>query len=141
MKKRKKSLSFLIVASEFYPEITKKLVFEAKARCESLKIKHDIYYVNGSLEIPTLISMKIRKKKYDAVVALGCIIRGQTKHFDLIASAITNSLLQLSITNAIPITNAVLTCDNTKQAVIRSSKKMNRSKEAIDSALSILKYF
>ena len=141
MKKKKKDYKFLIVASEFYPEITKNLVLEARTHCKKLNIKNEIFFVNGSLEIPTLISMKIRKKKYDAVVALGCIIRGKTKHFDLIASAITDSLLQLSITNAIPVTNAVLTCDNMKQAAIRSSKKMNRSKEAIDSALSILKNF
>ncbi len=139
MKKKKKDYKFLIVASDFYPEITINLVSEARTHCKKLNIKNEIFFVNGSLEIPTLISMKIRKKKYDAVVALGCIIRGKTKHFDLIASAITDSLLQLSITNAIPITNAVLTCDNMKQAEIRSSKKMNRAKEAIDSALSILK--
>ena len=141
MKKKKKDYKFLIVASDFYPEITKNLVSEARTHCKKLNVKNEIFFVNGSLEIPTLISMKIRKKKYDAVVALGCIIRGKTKHFDLIASAITDSLLQLSITNAIPVTNAVLTCDNMKQAAIRSSKKMNRSKEAIDSALSILKNF
>tara|TARA_Y100001970_G_C13772274_1_gene621086 strand:+ start:9 stop:434 length:426 start_codon:yes stop_codon:yes gene_type:complete len=141
MKKKKKDYKFLIVASEFYPKITKKLVSETHTHCKNLNIEYDIFFVNGSLEIPTLISMKIRKKKYDAVVALGCIIRGQTKHFDLIASAITDSLLQLSTVNAIPITNAVLTCDNMKQALMRSSKKMNRSKEAIDSALSILKNF
>ena len=141
MKKKKKVYKFLIVASEFYPDITKNLVSEAQIHCNKLNIKNDIFFVNGSLEIPTLISMKIKKKKYDAAVALGCIIRGQTKHFDLIASAITDSLLQLSIINAIPITNAVLTCDNMKQAVMRSSNKLNRSKEAIDSALSILKNF
>ena len=141
MKKKKKDYKFLIVASEFYPHITKSLVSEAQTHCKKLNIKNDIFFVNGSLEIPTLISMKIKKKKYDAVVALGCIIRGQTKHFDLIASAITDSLLQLSTINAIPITNAVLTCDNMKQAKIRSSKKMSRAKEAIDSALSILKNF
>ena len=141
MKKKKKDYKFLIVASEFYPDITKSLVLEAKAHCKNIHINYDIFYVKGSLEIPTLISMKIRKNKYDAAIALGCIIRGQTKHFDFIASAITDSLLQLSIINAIPITNAVLTCDNMKQAIVRSSKKMNRSKEAIDSALSILKNF
>ena len=141
MKKKKKDYKFLIVASEFYPDITKNLVSEAQTHCKNQSIKSDIFFVNGSLEIPTLISMKIRKKKYDAVVALGCIIRGQTKHFDLITSAVTDSLLQLSITNAIPITNAVLTCDNMKQAEMRSSKKLNRAKEAIESALSILKNF
>ncbi len=141
MKKKKKDYKFLIVASEFYPDITKNLVLEAKTHCKNIHINYDIFYVKGSLEIPTLISMKIRKSKYDAAIALGCIIRGQTKHFDFIASAITDSLLQLSIINAIPITNAVLTCDNMKQAIVRSSKKMNRSKEAIDSALSILKNF
>tara|TARA_B100001057_G_scaffold367605_1_gene370974 strand:+ start:105 stop:530 length:426 start_codon:yes stop_codon:yes gene_type:complete len=141
MKKKKKDYKFLIVASEFYPDITKNLIEEAQIHFKKLKIKYDILYVNGSLEIPTLISMIIKKKKYDAVVALGCIIKGKTKHFDLIASAITDSLLQLSITHAIPITNAVLTCDNMKQALTRSSKKMNRSKEAIESALSILKNF
>ena len=102
MKKKKKDYKFLIVASEFYPDITKNLVSEAKAHCKNIRINYDLFYVKGSLEIPTLISMKIRKNKYDAVIALGCIIRGQTKHFDFIASSITDSLLQLSIINSIP---------------------------------------
>ena len=86
MKKKKKGYKFLIVASNFYSDITKNLVSEAQTHCKNLDIKNDIFIVNGSLEIPTLIAMKIRKKKYDAVVALGCIIKVQTKHFDLIAS-------------------------------------------------------
>tara|TARA_B100000575_G_scaffold291761_1_gene298439 strand:- start:1224 stop:1649 length:426 start_codon:yes stop_codon:yes gene_type:complete len=139
MKKKSKKYKFLIVASRFYPKITKKLVEEAEHYLKKININYDLYLVNGSLEIPTLISIKLKKNKYDGVVALGCIIRGQTKHFDFIASAITNKLLDLSVNYDLPVTNAILTCETMKQAELRSSKKINRSKEAVSSALSILK--
>ena len=121
----KKKYNFLIVTSNFYPKITASLEYE-------------IFRVQGSLEVPTKISIMLDKKKYDAVIALGCIIKGNTDHYEFISQAITNTLLSLSVSKKIPISNAILVCRNMKQALERSSKKINRAKEAVKAAMSVL---
>ena len=133
-----KKYKFLLVASNFYPEITLGLVKGAQKYLEENGHKFDTTYTKGSLEIPTKISMKLKKHKYDAVVAIGCIIKGKTDHYEFIANAITKTLLELSIQNKLPISNSILTCRNIKQAKERSSKKLNRAKEAVEAAITVL---
>ena len=134
-----KKYNFLIVASTFYPKITDGLLSGAIAELKKNKFKYDVYKVNGSLEIPVQISILLKKKKYDAVIAIGCIIKGKTDHYEFIANAITNSLLSISINNRVPVTNTVLTCSTLKQATERSSKNLNRAREAVLAAISVLK--
>ena len=133
-----KKYKFLIVASTFYPKITDGLLNGAIKELKKLKLSYDVYKVNGSLEIPVQISILLRKKKYDAVIAIGCIIKGKTDHYEFIANAITNSLLSISVNSRIPVSNTVLTCSSLKQAEDRSSKKLNRAKEAVLAAMSVL---
>ena len=106
---------------------------------ERRKFNYDVFEVKGSLEIPVQISILLKRKKYDAAIALGCIIKGKTDHYEFISGAITNSLLSISIENSIPVSNTVLTCSNLKQATERSSKKLNRAREAVLAAISVLK--
>ena len=134
----KKKYNFLIVTSNFYPKITASLEKEATTYIKSKNYKYEIFRVQGSLEIPTKISIMLDKKKYDAVIALGCIIKGNTDHYEFISQAITNTLLSLSVSKKIPISNAILVCRNMKQALERSSKKINRAKEAVKAAMSVL---
>ena len=134
----KKKFNFLIVTSNFYPKITASLEKEAITCIKSMKCKYEIFRVQGSLEVPTKISIMLDKKKYDAVIALGCIIKGNTDHYEFISQAITNTLLSLSVSKKIPISNAILVCRNMKQALDRSSKKINRAKEAVEAAISVL---
>ena len=134
----KKNNKFLIVASNFYPEITEALIKGATNQIKKLNHSYEIIYVTGSLEIPTKISIQLKKKKYDAVIALGCIIRGKTDHYEFIGKAITNSLLRISIDKLVPVSNAILMCNSMRQAKIRSSKKINRAKEAVNAAISVL---
>lgn len=133
-----KKYKFLLVASTFYPKITDGLINGALDEIKNNNFNYDIYKVNGSLEIPTQISILLNKKKYDAVIALGCIIKGKTDHYEFIANAITNALLSISLENRIPVSNAILTCSNIKQAIARSSKKLNRAREAVLAAISVL---
>tara|TARA_B100001027_G_scaffold178471_1_gene129791 strand:- start:458 stop:871 length:414 start_codon:yes stop_codon:yes gene_type:complete len=133
-----KKYKFLIVASTFYPKITEGLLNGAVTELKRLKYNYDVYRVNGSLEIPAQISILLKRKKYDAVIAVGCIIKGQTDHYEFIANAITNSLLSVSVENRIPVSNTVLTCSNIKQATERSSKKLNRGREAVLAAISVI---
>jgi len=133
-----KKFKFLIVSSSFYPKITNSMNKEAINYLESLNHKYELFQVQGSLEVPTLISILLNKKKFDAVIAIGCIIRGKTSHYDFICGSIVSSLLNLSIEKSIPISNSILNCENMRQAIERSSKKKNRAKEAVEAALSVL---
>ena len=134
-----KKYKFLIVASNFYPKITEGLLNGALTELKRHKFNYDVFRVNGSLEIPVQIAILLKRKKYDAVIAVGCIIKGKTDHYEFIANAITNSLLSLSVKNRIPVSNTVLTCSSIKQATERSSKKLNRAREAVLAAISVLK--
>ena len=134
-----KKYKFLIVSSNFYPKITDGLLNGAITELKRLRFNYDVIRVNGSLEIPVQIAILLKRKKYDAVIAVGCIIKGKTDHYEFIANAITNSLLSLSVKNRIPVSNTVLTCLSIKQATERSSKKLNRAKEAVLAAISVLK--
>ena len=133
-----KKYKFLIVISNFYPDISASLLKEATDHIKYLKHRYEICNVKGSLEVPTKIVIKLSKQKFDAVIALGCIIKGKTDHYDLIANAITNALLNISVINKIPISNAILTCKSKMQAKERASKKFNRAKEAVEAAISVL---
>ncbi len=133
-----KRYKFLIVASTFYPKITNGLLNGAISELEKFEYSYEVFKVNGSLEIPVQVSISLNRKKYDAVIALGCIIKGKTDHYEFIANAITNSLLSISVDRQIPILNTVLTCSNIKQAINRSSKKLNRAREAVLAAVSVL---
>ena len=129
----------LIVYSNYYKDISKSLLDGSTKVLKKNKIKYDIYSINGSFEIPQLINIKLESKKYNSALALGCIIKGQTPHFDFISSSISNSLLDLSIKYSLPIANGVLNCLNKRQAKIRSSSKKNKGVEAANALLSILK--
>ena len=134
-----KKYKFLIEASTFYHTITEGLLNGAVTELKRLNFNYDVFRVNGSLEIPVQISILLKRKKYDAVIAVGCIIKGKTDHYEFIANAITNSLLSISVKNRIPVSNTILTCSSIKQATERSSKKLNRAREAVLAAISVLK--
>ena len=129
----------LIVVSNYYEDISKNLINGCKEILKKHSHQFDVKIVNGSLEIPTLISKNIKKKKYNFFIALGCIIKRKTPHFDFISEAITKSLLDLSIANNIPVTNGIITSLNYTQAKERSSKNRNKGKEAALAAISLLK--
>ena len=126
MKKR-----FLIVIGDYYEDIAKGLLDSAlKLIPKSNLIK--IIKVPGVFEIPVTISKNI--KKYDAFLALGCVIKGKTPHFDFISQATTNAIMDLSIINKKPIGNGIVTCLNMTQAKIRKKK----GAEAAQAVMSIL---
>ncbi len=121
----------LIVTGDYYKDITKGLLNSAlKKLPKNFKVK--IIKVPGVFEIPVTISKNI--KKFDAFIALGCVIKGQTPHFDFISTAATNAIMQISINKKKPIGNGIITCLNIKQAINRKSK----GGEAAEAILSIL---
>ena len=122
---------YLIVIADYYEDIAKGLLESTlKLIPKSNSIK--IIRVPGVFEIPVTISKNI--KKFDAFIALGCVIKGETPHFDFISQASTNAIMHLSITNKKPIGNGIITCLNMAQAKIRKKK----GAEAAKAVLSIL---
>ncbi len=122
-----------VVQSTYCSEVTDK-IFDTSVKILKASSKDfDSYKVTGSFEIPVTISRLI--EKYEGFVAIGCIIKGETKNFEFISSAITNSIMQLSIQYKKPIGNAILTCLNKEQAISR----INKGEEASKAVLDILK--
>ena len=132
----------LIVNANYYNDITSKLVESAIKKLKKNKYKISIKTVPGVFEIPIAIRKSI--SKFDAFVAIGCVIKGQTPHFDLICHTSFKAILDLSIIYNKPIGNGIITALNKKQAYQRSgkikSKKPNKGVEAVNAILSILKY-
>jgi len=120
----------LIVLADYYEDISKLLLKTAKNNLNNFSIK--IIRVPGVFEVPVTISKNI--KKYDAFIALGCVIKGETPHFDFISSAATQAIMKLSVDSKKPIGNGIITCLNMKQAKARSKK----GKEAAKAVISIL---
>ena len=123
-----------IVVSTYNSGITNKLLFSAKNELKRYGVtKVKDYKVPGAFEIPVAITRLA--KKYDAFIAIGCIIKGQTANFNLISSAITNAIMHLSITNKKPIGNSIITLFKRNQA----SKRYNKGKEAANAVMEVLK--
>ena len=119
---------YLIIIANYYEDIAKGLLDSAlRLIPKSNFIK--IIKVPGVFEIPVTISKNI--KKYDAYLALGCVIKGETPHFDFISQASTNAIMDLSIRNQKPIGNGIITCLNMKQAKVRKKKGAEAAKAVI----------
>jgi 6,7-dimethyl-8-ribityllumazine synthase len=117
----------LIVHSDYYPEISNEL---KKTAIETLK-EFNVTSIKspGVFEIPVIIARNI--EKYDACIALGCVIKGETPHFDYISTSATNGIMSLSINCKKPIGNGILTCLNKDQATQRVKKGAEAAKAVI----------
>tara|TARA_B100000579_G_scaffold354842_1_gene309998 strand:+ start:337 stop:723 length:387 start_codon:yes stop_codon:yes gene_type:complete len=121
----------LIVIADYYKNISKGLLNSAKIEIKnSFSIK--VIYVPGVFEIPVTISKNLNK--YNGFIALGCVIKGKTPHFDFISKASIETIMKLSINSKKPIGNGIITCLNMKQAIERKAK----GKEAAIALKSIL---
>ena len=121
----------LIVVANYYKNIAKSLLKSAKNKIKN-KCSIKVINVPGAFEVPVTISKNLNK--FNGFIALGCVIKGQTPHFDFISKATTDSLMTLSITSKKPIGNGVITCLNKKQAIARGRK----GSEAAEAVLSVL---
>jgi len=122
---------FLIVIADYYKNISNGLLNGAKSVLPKSSLIR-VISVPGVFEIPVTISKNI--KKYDAFLALGCVIKGQTPHFDFISHASTDGIMKLSIENKKPIGNGIITCLNMRQAIARKKK----GREAAQAVISVL---
>ena len=118
----------LIVVADYYKKISDGLLRSAQSKLQGT-YSISVIKVPGVFEIPVTISKNI--KKFDAFLALGCVIKGQTPHFDFISTAATNAIMQLSINSNKPVGNGILTCLNMRQAKARVKKGIEASSAII----------
>ena len=134
-----------IVIADYYPDISKMLLKGAsdvlgKYENDTIEILGNPIHVPGIFEIPITITKII--DKFDAIVALGCVIKGKTPHFNLISKAVVKAIMDLSIKNKKPIGNGIITCLNKKQAIERANpNKKNKGGEAAQAVLTTLSNF
>jgi len=125
---------FAIVASEYNSVIMDRLIDGAKRALKDQK-QVTVIRVPGSFEIPLAAKGAAVSKKYDAIVALGCVLRGETPHFEYISSAVSHGLQQVALETGIPVGFGVLTVDTVQQAMDRCGESGNKGAEA---ALAVL---
>ena len=135
----------LIVEARFYADIADELLRGAQAAIEAAQGSADVLTVDGALEIPATVAIALDAaaaagKAYDAVVALGCVIRGETGHYDIVAGESARALMDLSVTRKIPLGNGILTVENDSQAWTRARvNELNKGGGAAEAALAVLR--
>ncbi len=133
-----KPVKVLLVVAPYYKEISDDLVSGATTEISASGAEFDIVNVTGALEVPTAIGMASRLCEYDAYVALGCVIRGETTHYETVCNDSSNGLLMLGL-QGLCIGNGILTVESAAQAKERSDpKKLNKGAAAAQAALSLL---
>ena len=140
-----RGFKFALIVSRFNDFITGKLLdgaIDAIVRSGGDKKNIDVLRVPGSFEIPLVAKRVARAKKYDAVICLGAVIRGETPHFEYVASEVTKGIALLNLEFAIPIAYGIITADNTEQAIERAGNKMgNKGFQAARATIELLNLF
>ena len=131
----------LIVTADYYQDISNNLEIASESVLKKNRFKYKKIRVPGVFEIPVIISKNINK--FDGFIALGCVIKGQTPHFDYISKATTYAIMKLSIEYKKPVTNGIITALNKTQARARSQNlfRKNKGLEAAKTMISVLKIF
>ncbi len=130
----------LIVQATFYTHISKLLLEGAEKKLSHLGLSYDIVTVPGALEIPATIAFAETSKKYAAYVALGCVIRGETTHYDYVCGESARGLNDIAINNKAAIGNGILTVENEAQALMRADpKKKDKGGFAAGAAVEMMK--
>jgi 6,7-dimethyl-8-ribityllumazine synthase len=136
--------NILIIEARFYSHISDMLLDGATAALEKGGAYFDRIAVPGALEIPTTIALAARAseaggKYYDGYVGLGCVIRGETYHFEIVSNESARGLIQLGITHGLCVGNGILTCENEKQALERASPEDgDKGGDAARAALALI---
>jgi 6,7-dimethyl-8-ribityllumazine synthase len=139
-----KGARLLVVESRFYDDIADALLAGATRALEQAGARFDCLTVPGALEIPAAIAMAVdaaarKKKPYDGVVALGCVIRGDTIHFDIVANESARALMDLAVSRKLPLGNGILTVDTVDQAWERAKpEEADKGGDAARAALAMI---
>jgi len=129
----------LIVEARFYPEISDLLLEGAVQQIKKAGFSYEVVEVAGALEIPIAISFANYSGQYDGFVALGCVIRGETSHYDVVVNESARGLMNLSLEKHIALGNGILTVENEQQALERADcKRLDKGGFAVKACLKII---
>jgi 6,7-dimethyl-8-ribityllumazine synthase len=135
----------LIVEARFYDDIQDALLEGAVAELKAAGVAHDVITVPGALEIPAAIAIALEAaensgKPYDAAIALGCVIRGDTIHFEIVSMESSRALMDLAVARRIPLGNGIITVNTDTQAWARArASELNKGGDAARAALAMLR--
>ena len=133
-----KKLKIKIVVANYYKEITDPLTQSCTEILEKSKLKYEILIVPGVYEIPQMIKWKIKPNNYNLFIALGCVIKGETYHFEVISDSVGNALLDIVTQNkSTLISNGIINAYSKSQAIKRSKSK-NKGKEAANAMVKMI---
>ena len=124
-----------IVASRFNEEISGKLLERAKTAAQELKVQVEVVSVPGALEIPIALQWLAQSGRYDALAAVGCVIRGDTYHFEIVANESARGVTDVALEFGLPIANGILTTEDETQAMAR----LDKGAEAVRVAVEMVK--
>jgi len=135
----------VIVEARYYDDIQDALLEGAKVELDAAGVSYDILSVPGALEVPAAIAIaldaaKKNGKPYDGAVALGCVIRGDTIHFEIVSNESSRGLMDLSVARSIPLGNGIITVNNEEQAWARASaNELNKGGDAARAAIQMMR--
>ena len=136
------NLKFLIVVSKFNELITEKLkegAHDCIVQLGGNPSDIDAVWVPGAYEIPYLVKKVAKTKKYDGIIALGCVIKGETAHFDYVAGPVANAIMNISLDSEVPISFGILTTQTIEQALERAGTKHgNKGWDAAKSVIEMI---
>jgi 6,7-dimethyl-8-ribityllumazine synthase len=131
-------LNIAVVVARFNEDVSKRLLRGALAALEEHGVEDpDVFWVPGSLELPVIALALAEKGGHDAIVCLGCIIRGETYHFELVAGQAAAGVMHVQLDTGVPITFGVLATDDRDQAFARSGPKNNKGADAAEAAIEM----
>ena len=131
-------LSIAIVVARFNEDVTERLLRGAQEALKQRGVEDpDVYWVPGSLELPVTALALAEKGGHDAIVCLGCVIRGETFHFEVVATQSAMGVMQVQLDTGVPISFGVLTTDDRDQALARSGPKNNKGADAAEAAIEM----
>ena len=135
----------LVVEARFYDDLQDALLDGAVTELKTAGLTHDVITVPGALEIPAAVAIAVdaaaaNGKPYDAVIALGCVIRGDTIHFEIVSQESSRALMDLAVARKLPLGNGILTVNNEDQAWARArASELNKGGDAARAALAMLR--
>lgn len=131
-------LRIAVVVARFNEDITKRLLRGALGALEEHGVQDpDVLWVPGSLELPVTALTLAEKGGHDAIVCLGCVIRGETYHFEVVAGQAAAGIMQVQLDTGVPVAFGVLTTEDKEQALARSGPKNNKGAEAAEAAIEM----
>ncbi|MGF1474759.1 MAG: 6,7-dimethyl-8-ribityllumazine synthase [Geminicoccaceae bacterium] len=129
----------LIVEARYYAHVADLLLEGCRKALDEVGATHETITVPGALEIPTAIALADSSDQFDGFVALGCVIRGETSHYDLVAGESARGLIDLGVQTGCAIGNGILTVENEAQALVRADpEKKNKGRDAALAALALV---